>query len=303
MHRSDTVGRSIGWPIWSIDALVLLKSPLHHVISFEHRKHASPHPHRVPASSPSSSAAQDKAAVKITEEEEKAMAAAVSLDGAKFVVEQVLNRRKFKSTMEYEVSFVGLPPTQNKWMPRRWLEERGYGKLVDQVDAREAAAQGLHAVPLTSANIARHLAEVGLEQEFTLHHRMRGLSGGQKVKVVLGAACWMRPHLLVLDEPTNYLDRDSLGALAGAIKDFGGGVVIISHAGEFINAVTTEKWNIGGGVCKVRTGCMVLLRDYRCLAPGDRLARLVAPPLFVSHPSAIISNPPITFVRSFVVAG
>ena len=54
-------------------------------------------------------------------------------------------------------------------------------------------------------------------------------AGGQKVKVVLAAATWMNPHMLVLDEPSNYLDRESLGALAEAIKEFGGGVVMISH--------------------------------------------------------------------------
>jgi ATPase subunit of ABC transporter with duplicated ATPase domains len=40
---------------------------------------------------------------------------------------------------------------------------------------------------------------------------------------------WNNPHMLVLDEPTNYLDRESLGALAGAIKDYGGGVIMITH--------------------------------------------------------------------------
>lgn len=55
------------------------------------------------------------------------------------------------------------------------------------------------------------------------------MTGGQKVKVVLAAAMWNCPHLLVLDEPTNYLDRDSLGALADSIKLFEGGVVMISH--------------------------------------------------------------------------
>ena len=49
------------------------------------------------------------------------------------------------------------------------------------------------------------------------------------MKVVLAAATWMNPHMLVLDEPSNYLDRESLGALADAIKEFGGGVVMISH--------------------------------------------------------------------------
>ena len=47
--------------------------------------------------------------------------------------------------------------------------------------------------------------------------------------MVLAACMWLSPHILVLDEPTNYLDRDSLGALATAIKEYGGGVVMISH--------------------------------------------------------------------------
>lgn len=52
---------------------------------------------------------------------------------------------------------------------------------------------------------------------------------------------WMCPHLLILDEPTNYLDRDGLGALTKAIEEFKGGVVIISYNREFANAVATKK--------------------------------------------------------------
>jgi hypothetical protein len=48
--------------------------------------------------------------------------------------------------------------------------------------------------------------------------QIRGLSGGQKVKLVLGAAMWQQPHILVLDEPTNYLDRESLGAMVSALN-------------------------------------------------------------------------------------
>merc|ERR1719498_428718 len=65
-----------------------------------------------------------------------------------------------------------------------------------------------------------HLDEVGLPQEYGTYGKVRGLSGGQKVKLVLAAAMWNRPHLLILDEPTNFLDRDSLGALSNAIRDF-----------------------------------------------------------------------------------
>ena len=59
-----------------------------------------------------------------------------------------------------------------------------------------------------------------------------------QVKLVLAAAMWNRPHIIVLDEPTNYLDREALGALTQAIKGFHGGVVIISHNSGDLRDVT-----------------------------------------------------------------
>jgi len=49
------------------------------------------------------------------------------------------------------------------------------------------------------------------------------------------------------DEPTNYLDRDALGALTEAIEAWKGGVVVISHNLEFCNRVATEKWIMDAG--------------------------------------------------------
>lgn len=49
------------------------------------------------------------------------------------------------------------------------------------------------------------------------------------------------------DEPTNYLDRDALGALAEAIKEYGGGVIMISHSSEFTSALCPEKWTVADG--------------------------------------------------------
>ena len=70
------------------------------------------------------------------------------------------------------------------------------------------------------------------------------------MKVVLAAAMWNCPHLLVLDEPTNYLDRDSLGALAEGIRTFDGGVIMISHnAGAWHRPSTPHKRNIGTLMC------------------------------------------------------
>jgi ATPase subunit of ABC transporter with duplicated ATPase domains len=69
----------------------------------------------------------------------------------------------------------------------------------------------------------------GLPQEFGTYGKIRGLSGGQKVKLVLAAAFWTVPHLIVLDEPTNFLDREALGALSKGLNDWGGAVIMISH--------------------------------------------------------------------------
>merc|ERR1712070_964341 len=65
--------------------------------------------------------------------------------------------------------------------------------------------------------------------------------------VVIAASMWNQPHILILDEPTNYLDRDSLGALAGAIESFEGGVIIISHNNEFCSKLCPETWVMDAG--------------------------------------------------------
>merc|ERR1712012_625467 len=62
---------------------------------------------------------------------------------------------------------------------------------------------------------------------------------------------WQNPHVLILDEPTNYLDREGLGALVLAIKDYKGGVLIISHNKEFCDGVATEKWIMKGGYLRI----------------------------------------------------
>jgi elongation factor 3 len=55
--------------------------------------------------------------------------------------------------------------------------------------------------------VAAFLEDFGLPQEWAAYATIRGLSGGQKVRLVLAAAMWAAPHLLIMDEPTNYLDR------------------------------------------------------------------------------------------------
>lgn len=175
------------------------------------------------------------------------MAQSISINGVKVVVESLLGRRKLKNSYEYEVKWIGLSEDKNMWLPRSQLEAMGFAKMVQEIDSKEAARLGMFSRPLTQAVIAKYLEDFGLEQEFSTHSQMKGLSGGQKVKVVIGAAMWLNPHMLILDEPTNYLDRDSLGALAGAIREYGGGVLMITHNNEFSGALCNEIWNVEAG--------------------------------------------------------
>ena len=201
----------------------------------------------------------DRANKIVTENDENAMLKIYNIEGTKRRVIGINARRKFKNSYEYECSFtlgenVGqknekwtpLMSADNAWLPRSELLE-SHQKMVAEIDQKEALASGQFR-PLVRKEIESHCANFGLDAELVSHSRMKGLSGGQRVKVVLAACSWQRPHLIVLDEPTNYLDRDSLGALSKALKAFEGGVIIITHSSEFTKDLTEEVWSVVDGL-------------------------------------------------------
>ncbi|EKJ67699.1 hypothetical protein HYE68_002302 [Fusarium pseudograminearum] len=200
----------------------------------------------------------DRANKIITEADEKAMDKVFRVEGSQRRVIGINSRRKFKNSYEYECSFalgenigmknerwVPMMSADNAWLPRNELLG-SHQKMVADVDMKEALASGQFR-PLVRKEIESHCANFGLDAELVSHSRMRGLSGGQRVKTVLAACSWQRPHLIVLDEPTNYLDRDSLGALSKALKKFEGGVIIITHSAEFTKDLTEEVWAVMDG--------------------------------------------------------
>ena len=73
------------------------------------------------------------------------------------------------------------------------------------------------------------------------------LSGGQRSRVAMAAVSYFKPHLIVLDEPTNNLDLESCEALAKAISDFKGGVILVSHDQFFVEQVGKEFIAIENG--------------------------------------------------------
>lgn len=203
-----------------------------------------------------------KDAFSMTEEEKTKCAEPIQIEimvngvakKAKRVVKKLEDRRPMQrgKGFEYEVSFVDMPREAAQWIEGDRLWRLGFQKMIKAMDARVLAREGMYKRPLTTINVEKHCANVGLEAEVATHTRMGSLSGGEKVKVVLAACTWNQPHIIVLDEPTNYLDRDALGALAGAIKEYEGGILMVTHNDSFCNALCPESWVVEGGTAHVR---------------------------------------------------
>ena len=72
-------------------------------------------------------------------------------------------------------------------------------------------------------------------------------SGGEKARLALALIAYRRPNVLLLDEPTNHLDLDMREALAEALSDFDGAIVMVSHDRHLIGLVCDSFWRVAGG--------------------------------------------------------
>ena len=73
-----------------------------------------------------------------------------------------------------------------------------------------------------------------------LEKPLNTLSGGQKSKIAFARLLYSKPEIILLDEPTNHLDIDTKEYIINYIKNYKGGVYVISHDIEFLNEVTTK---------------------------------------------------------------
>eukprot|EP00581_Thalassiosira_minuscula_P028945 CAMPEP_0183757706 /NCGR_PEP_ID=MMETSP0739-20130205/5942_1 /TAXON_ID=385413 /ORGANISM="Thalassiosira miniscula, Strain CCMP1093" /LENGTH=746 /DNA_ID=CAMNT_0025995207 /DNA_START=18 /DNA_END=2258 /DNA_ORIENTATION=+ len=184
-------------------------------------------------------------AYRITPEEQKAI--------DDYNLEGIWSRRMRGGVLEYEIKKKNVREKDNIYVSKDELLAMGFKHLLRQTDEKIASKEaGLDLRPCTTSEIQTHLDDFGLAQEFGTYGKIRGLSGGQKVKLVLAAAMWNCPHLLVLDEPTNYLDREALGALSSALNNWGGAVLMISHNKEFYSSVCKEEWICADGKVTVQ---------------------------------------------------
>jgi len=130
----------------------------------------------------------------------------------------------------------------------------------EHLTAEESPAeylQRLFNLPVEKAR--KQLGSFGL-QSHAHTVKMKDLSGGQKSRVALAELTLSAPDVIILDEPTNNLDIESIDALAEAIGEYEGGVIIVSHDERLIRDCNCQLWVIEEqGIAEVEGG----FEDYR----------------------------------------
>eukprot|EP00180_Rhodochaete_pulchella_P001630 Plantae.Rhodophyta-Rhodochaete_pulchella.ctg2464.p2 GENE.Plantae.Rhodophyta-Rhodochaete_pulchella.ctg2464~~Plantae.Rhodophyta-Rhodochaete_pulchella.ctg2464.p2 ORF type:complete len:288 (-),score=49.21 Plantae.Rhodophyta-Rhodochaete_pulchella.ctg2464:960-1823(-) len=111
----------------------------------------------------------------------------------------------------------------------------------------------------TLPELRSHLSNIGVKTDMQLRP-IATLSGGQKSRVAFSVITYMKPHILLCDEPSNHLDLDTIDALVEALNDFKGGIILVSHDARLIATVCDEIYVCKDGQVKAYPG---EFREYR----------------------------------------
>jgi ATP-binding cassette subfamily F protein 3 len=146
---------------------------------------------------------------------------------------------------------------------------------LEQLAPKESPLQNLRRV---GAALAARATEQEL-RDFLAGFGFRGdrvfepvgpFSGGEKARLVLALVTYLRPNLLLLDEPTNHLDLEMRQALAVALQDYAGAVVLVSHDRHLLRTVADEFYIVHQGAAAAFDGD---LEDYaKWLVEADSAA-------------------------------
>jgi ATPase subunit of ABC transporter with duplicated ATPase domains len=99
------------------------------------------------------------------------------------------------------------------------------------------------------------------------------LSGGWKMRVALARILLMRPDAMLLDEPSNHLDLESLIWLETFLRDYEGGLILTSHDREFMNRIVTKIVEIDSGSLNTYSGNYAFYEEQRALNEKQQQAQ------------------------------
>ena len=123
------------------------------------------------------------------------------------------------------------------------------GDRAGQLESEFAELNGWEA----ESDASKLIQGLGLPEEL-LYQQMAGLSGNEKVKVLLAQALFGNPDIIMLDEPTNHLDIDAIRWLEDFLADYFGTVLVVSHDRHFLNNVCTHIVDIDYTKIKMYVG-------------------------------------------------
>jgi ATP-binding cassette subfamily F protein 3 len=124
---------------------------------------------------------------------------------------------------------------------------------------------GVRAARETEQELRDFLASFGFRGD-RVFEPVAPFSGGEKARLMLALVTYLRPNLLLLDEPTNHLDLEMRQALAVALQDYGGAVVLVSHDRHLLNTVADAFLVVHHGRIEPFDGD---LEDYAAWLAGD----------------------------------
>lgn len=123
------------------------------------------------------------------------------------------------------------------------------GNRAAELEAEFAEMDGWNA----ESDAAAFLSGLGISED--LHYlKMKELAGNQKVRVLLAQALFGNPDILILDEPTNDLDADTISWLEDFLVNFKNLVIVVSHDRHFLDAVATHIVDIDFGKIRIYSG-------------------------------------------------
>ncbi|MDH5399161.1 MAG: ATP-binding cassette domain-containing protein [Cyclobacteriaceae bacterium] len=139
------------------------------------------------------------------------------------------------------------------------------GHLASELEAEFAEMDGWNAESDAAALLS------GLEIKEADHYKlMKDLNGHQKVRVLLAQALFGNPDILILDEPTNDLDLNTINWLENYLLDFKNTVIVVSHDRHFLDTVCTHVADIDFGAITIFTGNYTFWYESSQLALSQR---------------------------------
>lgn len=152
------------------------------------------------------------------------------IEGNSRLINKLTGYRKLNEQNEflYELSWLGLSDENNSWFTYSQLIDMGMTTFIENIIARFNRNKAINMDKLTNYELSIYLNKWDIES-----NTIGNLSSSEKMRFILAATCWKNPDIIVIDEPTNYLDNCELINLSNFIKTYPGGLVIATNNEKF----------------------------------------------------------------------